>query len=213
MGNEETNDSELSKIITELWENTIIPLYGKGKIQTERHLQSYLFMLLKNRLAEKVREVWDVWVEPQFYFKDSTKKPDGEKMFKPDLVITKNHEIAGIIEVKFTPQEAIPEKNLEAAKGDIKKLVRYYKEQSHFPKREPIVYAEPFKTEFLLELDPASGAYNKMATPYIRNPGFTQYWFLGIAQYKEIKIKELLCEFTEGKLGKEFSCLIHSSSE
>ena len=57
MDNSVTNDNELSIILTDLWENTIIPLYEKGKIQTERHLQAYLFMLLKNRLAEKVREV------------------------------------------------------------------------------------------------------------------------------------------------------------
>jgi len=80
MDNEGKNDNGLSDILTDLWDNTIIPLYKKGKIQTERHLQSYLFMLLKNRLAEKVLEEWDVWVEPQFYLKDDSKKPDGEKI-------------------------------------------------------------------------------------------------------------------------------------
>jgi len=40
-----------------------------------------------------------------------------------------------------------------------------------------------------------------------------QYLFLGIAQYNEIKIKESLREHAEGKLGEEFSCLIHSNSK
>ena len=62
MGDAVTNDDELTEILTDLWEHTIIPLYEKGKIQTERHLQAYLFMLLKNRLAERVLEEWDVWV-------------------------------------------------------------------------------------------------------------------------------------------------------
>jgi len=173
MDNEGTNDNGLSDILEEIWDNTIIPLYEKGKIQTERHLQSYLFMLLKNRFEEKVPKDWDVWVEPQFYLKDDSKKPDGEKMYKPDLVVTKGHDIAGIIEVKFTPQEAKQEKNLESAKRDINKLALYYKEQSKFPKSKLIENKKPLE-KFFLELSPLSGAYNKDATPYIRQPGFTQ---------------------------------------
>jgi hypothetical protein len=206
MDNKDKNDNELLQLLTELWDNTIIPLYKTGKIQTERHLQSYLFMLLKNRFKEKVPKDWDVWVEPQFYFERSH-----EKMYKPDIVITKGYDIAGILELKFTPQEGKSEKNKEAAEREVDKLEVYYKMQSNFPKREPIADPEPYKTEFLLDLSPSSGAYNKNATPYIRQPGFTQYLFLGIAQYKEIKIKELLCEYAESKLIKEFSCLIHSN--
>lgn len=206
MNNEGTNDNELLDILTELWDTTIIPLYKKGKIQTERHLQSYLFMLLKNRFTEKVLEEWDVWVEPQFYFKDNSKKPNGEKMYKPDLVVTKGHEIAGIIEIKFTPQEWNSKKNLEAAKSDIEKLSLY---RSGNPKHaNPRQGNPPVWEPFLLNLFPNQGSYNKEKV--YNQDDYTHYFFLGIAFYTREEKLEILKEVGE-ELGERALCLLHAT--
>jgi|GEM_PF-5489055 len=208
MGNAATNDDELSSLLKELWENTIIPLYKKGKIQTERHLQAYLFMLLKNRFEEKVPKDWDVWVEPQFYFWDKNAGKEGkEKMYKPDLVITRDDKIEGILELKFTPQERKREKNRDAVLSDFDKLVLYGQGSSNFP--------DPTKAdEFLLELNPCSGAYDTSdrSTRYKRDLKRTKYFFLGIAWFDGFDLEEaLLKKAKEGELKGEFISLLYST--
>jgi len=201
MSNAAVQELELSSLLEELWVNKIIPLYEAGKIQTERHLQSYLFMLLKNRFTEQVHNDWDVWVEPQLYFKNEVppdpkeKKYKEEKMYKPDLVITKGPIIEGFIEVKFTPQEGKWEKNCDAAYTDFEKLVIYSKGNSNFPQKD-----NPGNI-FLLDLDPATGVYdNKKGTSaYKRVPERTKYFFLEIAWLKSYNLEEALLE----KAGKE----------
>ncbi|MGB4571519.1 MAG: hypothetical protein WBH97_01720 [Rectinemataceae bacterium] len=200
MDNVVKNDDELSNLLTELWENTIIPLYEKGKIQTERHLQSYLFMLLKNRFEEKVPKDWDVWVEPQFYLWDES--AGKEKMYKPDLVITKDYKIAGIIELKFSPQEWNPEKNLEAARSDVKKLILYEEGISKYPK------SNPSGELFLLELLPNQGSYDD--TKLYHRVANTLHFFLGIAHYTGDVATELR-QKVKDKLGGKFICLLHAT--
>lgn len=198
MGNLTSNDNELSRILAKLWNDTILPLYKMGKIQTERLLQAYLFMLLKNRFEEKVPNDWDVWIEPQFYL-----TPDaslGGKMYKPDIVITRDQDIAGIIELKFSPQEWNPEKNREAAKADVEKLILYKEGISVYTRTDPLGEL------FLLELLPDQGSYND--TKVYQRAKNTLYFFLGIAHYT----KDVATELTlQGKdtFKEEFVCLLH----
>jgi len=176
-------DLSLETVLEKIWEQRVVQLYQKGKIQTERHLQGYIFMWLKETLAREPQSEWDVWVEPQFYFVDEN--PESfEKMYKPDIVVTKGTEIAGFIELKFSPQQHNMEKNLQSAIGDIDKLAKYCCGLSTLPEiGKAIVKPTPTKQNgnyFFLEIDPQAGSYLEPA--YQRTPN-TIYEFFGVARY------------------------------
>ena len=177
-------DLSLDTVLEEVWNQRVVPLYKDGKIQTERHLQAYLFMWLKEWLGEESIWGWDVWIEPQFYFKEKDAK-SGYKMYKPDIVVTKGTEIAGFIELKFSPQEQNIEKNLQSAKRDIDKLVKYHFERSVLPRMDEVIEKRILTKQngdyFLLEINPQEGSYRQPPI-YKRTPN-TLYGFLGIAKY------------------------------
>jgi hypothetical protein len=179
-------DLSLDTVIDEIWEQRVIPLYQKGKIQTERHLQGYLFMWLKEILAQEPKSDWDIWIEPHFYLKDASKQPqDSGKIYKPDLVVTMGQDLAGIFEIKFSPQQHNIEKNLLAAENDIDKLVLYLTGKSTLPALDVAIKKPTPTTQngeyFFLELDPQKGSYWEPA--YKRNTD-TIYGFFGIARYE-----------------------------
>lgn len=176
-------DLSLDMVLEEIWEQRVVPLYQKGKIQTERHLQGYLFMWLKEILAQEPQDDWDIWIEPQFYFEDKNAK-SVEKMYKPDIVVTKGLEIAGFFELKFSPQQHNIEKNFLATQSDIDKLVLYLSGKSTLPALDVAIKKPTPTTQngdyFFLELDPQEGSYWEPA--YKRNTD-TIYGFFGIARY------------------------------
>lgn len=129
----------------------------------------------------------------------------GEVQYKPDLVVTKDDKIIGIIEMKFTPQEGKWENNYEAAYRDLQKLALYSQGRSKFPK-------ENTGYEFLLELNPKSGAYDTSdrITKYKLDPKRTKYFYLGIAWFSEFDLEEaLLKKAKERELKGEFMSFVH----
>ncbi|HEY9054336.1 MAG TPA: hypothetical protein VIO60_05910 [Rectinemataceae bacterium] len=96
-------------------------------------------------------------------------------MYKPDIVLTKGNDIAGFIELKFSPQQHNAEKNIQAALDDIGKLDMYRDRDSD---------------SFLLKLDPEEGSYCEPA--YLRRDN-TIYAFLGVARYGD-RAGEVLLE-------------------
>jgi len=179
------NDIYLDALLGDIWEQRVVPLFSMGRIQTERHLQAYLFMWLKEGFNAEPSDTWDVWVEPQFYFKDEEAKKK-EKMYKPDLVVTRDSGIAGIIELKFSPQERNAEKNFQAALGDIGKLDTYRLGKSTWPKLDKPITGSVSQIQngdyFLLELDPRDGRYRE---PVYSRTDCTLYAFFGVARYGE----------------------------
>jgi hypothetical protein len=177
-----------------IWDRQIEPLYQAGKIQTERHLQAYLFMWLKSSLDETD---WNIWVEPHFYFEDSELKHG--KMYKPDIVVTHGNELAGIFELKFSPQQHNPEANLLAAERDIDKLSIYFLRASTFPEYDETggdpKKKKPNRDIFLLELDPAEGSYRH--EPIYRRTDETIFGFLGIARYGSREDVQRLEKYTD----------------
>lgn len=188
--------SSIETILESVWDTRVKSLYKLGKIQTERHLQAYLFMWLKEELTKAPESDWDVWVEPQLYFKDKKTK-SGEKMYKPDIIITKSTEIVGIIELKFSPQQYDIEKNLQAAMNDMDKLALYYNGLSNLPKSEQPLDMTDKCSNFFLELDPERGCYRR---PAYQRTVDTIYAFLGIARYGATGGKQRLWEYLSEKL-------------
>jgi len=193
--------SSLKTILESIWDTRVKPLYKIGKIQTERHLQAYLFMWLKEELTKTPESDWEVWVEPQFYlatnYAQFVQDKKSSKLYKPDLVITEGSKIACFIELKFTPQQHNVEKNLQAAKNDISKLELYCNGVSTFPEVEISTAVKDECGNFFLELDPEGGWYRR---PVYQRSADTIYAFLGIARYGSTDGKQKLWEYLSEKL-------------
>lgn len=101
---------KLSKELVFIWKNDIKTKFKQGKLVYERQLQADLYHLLKCRLPDN----YGIWVEPVIYMEGSILDKS-----KPDLIITKDQDIIGIIELKFKPWEHTQ------YKGDIKKLMAF----------------------------------------------------------------------------------------
>lgn len=84
---------ELVNILKYIWLNKILKQYSNGLIVTERALQAEIYHQLKNSHSDYL-----FWVEPTLYSNSSTLNYK-----KPDILISKEREIVGIIELKYKP--------------------------------------------------------------------------------------------------------------
>lgn len=82
--------STLITAIEFIWVNHIKDLYLKGQICSERQIQAELYRHLRNNTD------YEVWIEPELHLV-------GSKLHhtKPDLIITEDKKIIGIMEIKF----------------------------------------------------------------------------------------------------------------
>ena len=100
---------KLVKILKKIWIPEIEDLYRSGLICTERTLQAEIYRRLKEY------DKYNIWVEPTLSFIPHTNLD----YKKPDLIITQEREIVGIIELKYKPYGAT------FYREDIDKLVAF----------------------------------------------------------------------------------------
>ncbi len=83
----------LVEILEKIWKENVRSLYISGLISTERSLQAEIYRQLKNYTN------YNIWIEPTIFF-----IPSADLDYKkPDVIITKEREIVGIIELKYKP--------------------------------------------------------------------------------------------------------------
>jgi len=100
--------NELISILEEIWTTDIKTFFEAGKMCSERALQSELYSLLKSIPG------YEIWVEPKLSIKD-----DFLNGKVPDVIITRDNEVIGIIELKYNLFQGID------CAEDIKKLIRF----------------------------------------------------------------------------------------
>lgn len=95
--------TDLKQLCCDIWmkdntgELSIKESFLQQKINTERLLQAEFYRQLKDRLTDPV---YNVWVEPVLAFRENDIELTHKK---PDIVITKEKEVVGVIELKFVP--------------------------------------------------------------------------------------------------------------
>jgi len=119
--------------------------YKKGLINSERCLQSALYMRFRNNLISPDK----IFVEPVIdYYENNMPK------FKPDLVICKNKEFTALIEIKFSPNW---EPNYINDMTKINKILNQDEDKGYYAARKPITgdwedndYTFSFNTKYII---------------------------------------------------------------
>ena len=85
--------TELHSLIENVWNKNISKFYNDGFICSEKSLQAELYRLLS------INNDYKIWVEPSLAF-----DKDHELTYaRPDLLITREREVIGAIEIKYKP--------------------------------------------------------------------------------------------------------------
>lgn len=101
--------AKLESILKDLWINGIKNEFIEQGFMWERHFQAVFYHRLRDVLNALFGNEVGVWIEPVFKIEIGT--------VKPDIIITHDLTIIGIIELKFKAWEYIP------YEGDIEKLL------------------------------------------------------------------------------------------
>lgn len=92
--------SILSSLLSAAW-NRVEFIYSSGAICSERHLQAELFHILQNDVL--FTNSFQVFIEPSICaYKDNDKYTDMHGLI-PDMIITRETKIVGIVELKYNP--------------------------------------------------------------------------------------------------------------
>ncbi|MDK2977955.1 MAG: hypothetical protein PWP52_669 [Bacteroidales bacterium] len=92
-------EKELMQILEDIWTNQISKTYNQGLLCSERQLQAEFYHHLK---AEKYND-YTVWLEPVLEIRENPLLHHK----KPDIMISKDNEIVGVIELKYNLEKGI----------------------------------------------------------------------------------------------------------